>query len=262
MKKLLDKIRRGQAEAAERGRAAPAYPPGARMYCIGDIHGRADLLRELHGLILEDVAGYEGECHVLYLGDYIDRGAQSRQVIDLLLDEPLPGFRSIFLKGNHEQAMLDFMVHPENVAGWLGFGGRETLASYGINASFFPLMKELPDLASSLAAHLPPAHLAFLQDGLDSWRAGDYYFVHAGVRPGVPLGEQQVEDQLWIRNEFLHSTENHGAVVVHGHTIVDAPELLPNRIGIDTGAFNSGILTALVLEGESQRLLQTGPTSA
>ncbi|WP_263595887.1 metallophosphoesterase family protein [Marinihelvus fidelis] len=232
------------------------------MYCIGDIHGRADLLEDLHGAILGDVEGFDGERHVLYLGDYIDRGTQSREVIDMLLDDPLPGFERIFLRGNHEQAMLDFMQHPENVAGWLGFGGRETLASYGVNVSLFPLMKELPELARSLAAHLPDTHLAFLDSGLDSWRGGDYFFAHAGIRPGVPLDEQHTEDLLWIRDEFLQSPANHGVVVVHGHTITTEPEMLPNRIGIDTGAFHSGVLTALVLEGTEQRLLQTGPEAA
>ncbi len=259
--RLLDRLKR-RASAEDPGAGhEPRYTPGARMYCIGDIHGRADLLGELHDKILADARDYEGERHILYLGDYIDRGAESKQVIDLLLDEPLPGFESVFLKGNHEQAMLDFMEHPESVAGWLGFGGRETLASYGVGVSYFPLMKELPELARSLAAHLPDAHLAFLRDGLDCWRGGDYYFVHAGIRPGVALDEQHVEDQLWIRDDFLHSDADHGAVIVHGHTIVPEPELLPNRIGIDTGAFHSGVLTALVLEDTDQRLLQTGPES-
>lgn len=236
----------------------PRYIPGARMYCIGDIHGRADLLRELYVAIARDAEDFDGNRQVLYLGDYIDRGSQSKQVIDLLLEEPLAGFETIFLKGNHEQAMLDFMAHPEAAAGWLAFGGCETLASYGISVSRVPLMKELPVLARALSEKLPPAHRAFLESGLLCWRGGDYYFVHAGIRPGIPLEDQRVDDQLWIRDEFICSDVDHGAVVVHGHTISAEPDLRPNRIGIDTGAFHSGVLTALVLEGTGQRLIQTG----
>lgn len=229
------------------------------MYCIGDIHGRADLLERLHGQIEQDAKGFSGEKHLLYLGDYIDRGEQSRQVIDMLVNHPLTGFEPIFIKGNHEQAMLDFMVHPQATASWLNFGGRQTLASYGIAVAFMPLMKDLKHLAAELNERLPAAHKQFLEDGLLYWRGGDYYFVHAGIRPGVGLEEQHFEDQLWIRDDFTQSTEDFGAVVVHGHTISKTAELLPNRIGIDTGAFHSDVLTCLVLEGTSQRLLQTKP---
>ncbi len=235
------------------------FPEGARLYAIGDIHGRADLLVELHQMIREDAAAYSGRKQVLYLGDYIDRGLQSRQVVEMLLDAPLEGFESIFLKGNHEQAMLDFLDYPEATAGWLSFGGRETLVSYGISITHVPMMRDMPRIAAELAEILPDDHVAFLEDGLLSWRAGDYYFVHAGVRPGVPLDAQHFEDQLWIREEFIASEANHGAVVVHGHTITPEPELRPNRIGLDTGAFHSGILTCLVLEGTEQRILQTTP---
>ncbi len=235
----------------------PAYRAGERIYCVGDVHGRADLLARLHGLIEEDASGFDGRMQVLYLGDYVDRGAQSREVIELLLTAPLAGFESVFLRGNHEQAMLDFMDYPEATAGWLRFGGRETLLSYGIEVGHIPLMKDVSRLAQELRDRLPASHLNFLEETLLSWRAGDYYFVHAGVRPGVDLEDQHFEDQLWIREEFIESVDYHGAVIVHGHTISDEAELLPNRIGIDTGAFHSGRLTGLVLEGSEQRLLQT-----
>ncbi len=250
-------FRRKSENAAPQHRT-PVYPEGKRMYAIGDIHGRADLLVELLGMIREDARDFGGRPQVLYLGDYIDRGLQSKQVVELLLEPQLEGFDSIFQKGNHEQAMLDFLDYPEATAGWLTFGGRETLISYGVDVSVMPLMKDMRSLADQLDEVLPDDHRDFLGDGLLSWRAGDYYFVHAGVRPGVALEDQHFEDQLWIRDEFIDSSADHGAVVVHGHTIRPEPELKPNRIGLDTGAFHTGILTCLVLEGEQQRILQTG----
>ena len=246
-----------------RGKSAPAkaraeYLPGARMYCIGDIHGRLDLLEELHARILADAAGFGGERQILYLGDYIDRGAQSKQVVDLLSEKPLKGFEAIFLKGNHEQALLDFLEYPQATASWLTFGGRETLHSYGVTTPLIPTLRDVDVLAAKLDTRLPVAHRAFYQDGLLYWAGGCYYFVHAGIRPGVALDKQHYEDQLWIREEFTASSAEHGAVVVHGHSITPQVEFRPNRIGIDTGAFATGVLTALVLEGTRQRLLQTG----
>lgn len=237
---------------------APDIPAGQRVYCIGDIHGRADLLAQLHAMILRDAAGYGGTKTVVYLGDYVDRGEQSRQVLETLLSQPLPDFDAVYLLGNHEQAMLDFMVRPEVTASWLSFGGRETLYSYGVHLAHIPALRELAALAGQLERNLPASHRAFLLNCTESWRCGSYYFVHAGIRPGVALEEQTLEDQLWIRDVFLYSNANHGVIVVHGHTIAQQPEQRPNRIGIDTGAFASGILTCLVLEADQQRLLQTG----
>lgn len=235
----------------------PRGPDNTRLYAIGDIHGRADLLIAMHEMIRRDAAGFGGRKQIIYLGDYIDRGLQSRQVVEMLLEPQVTGFDTVFLKGNHEQAMLDFLDYPEATAGWLSFGGRETLLSYGINVTFMPLMKDMQNLAAELAEALPDAHREFLEDGLLSFRSGDYYFVHAGIRPGVDLEDQHFEDQLWIRDEFIDSDADHGAVIVHGHTITPEPELKPNRIGLDTGAFHSGVLTCLVVDGEEQRLLQT-----
>ncbi len=237
---------------------APQVPDGERIYCVGDIHGCADLLLQLHEKILSDAAGYRGKKTIVYLGDYIDRGDRSRQVIEILLSQPLPDFEVVSLRGNHEQAMLDFMAYPEATAGWLSFGGRETLSSYGIQLAYIPILRELPGLAERLDRELPEPHRAFLQGCTESWRCGSYYFVHAGIRPGIALDRQTLEDQLWIRDEFLDSNADHGVIVVHGHSISQQPQLLSNRIGIDTGAFASGVLTCLVLEGPQQRLLQTG----
>lgn len=240
------------------GNRAPAYPEGRRMYCIGDIHGRADLLQLLLDWIRRDAENHDGDRQVLYLGDFIDRGERSKEVIDLLLAPPLPGFESIHLIGNHEYALLEFLADPVEAAGWLSWGGRETLSSYGILCPLAPSPTELCDLRDRFEAVLPAAHRDFLEDCVLHHAEGDYYFVHAGIRPGVPLDRQDFQDQLWIRHAFTESTDDHGAVVVHGHTISEQAELLPNRIGIDTGAYATGVLTCLVLEGTEQRLIQTG----
>lgn len=237
----------------------PFVPRGHRIYCVGDIHGRADLLDDLHKKIRRDARNHKGGKSIVYLGDYIDRGEQSRQVIDNLISKPLKGFEPVYLRGNHERAMLDFIAFPGAAAAWLMFGGRESLSSYGISLNNIPSMQNVGELARQLENALPETHREFMTRTCeDSWQCGSYYFVHAGIRPGVPLEKQTQEDKLWIRNDFLDSTINHGCIVVHGHSIASEPQILPNRIGIDTGAYHTGVLTCLVLEGEQQRLLQTG----
>ena len=256
MPPVFDRFRRTDREAVQ-----PVYPPGKRMYCVGDIHGRADLLSELHDTIRRDAEGFEGTLEVLYLGDYIDRGEHSREVMDILIRQDLEGFEPVYLLGNHEQAMTDFLLDPVAMVGWLNWGGAATLRSYGVHVGVFKSRQELTAIRDRLADELPRAHLEFLETCLPFWSAGSYYFVHAGIRPGVALEKQAFEDQLWIRDEFTSSSKNHGAIIVHGHTISEQVELLPNRIGIDTGAYQTGLLTALVLEGSQQRLLQTGQAS-
>jgi serine/threonine protein phosphatase 1 len=240
---LLDRLRK-KPLAGTKGGVARSYPAGKRMYCIGDIHGRADLLEAL-----------------LYLGDFIDRGDDSKRVIDILISQPLPDFEYIYLLGNHEQSMLDFLIDAGAMAGWLHWGGRETLLSYGINVHPTAASPDLDELGTLLEHAMPAEHLDFLRNCTLSHSEGSYYFVHAGIRPGVKLERQDYQDQLWIRDAFTRSTRDHGAVVVHGHSISEKVEFLPNRIGIDTGAYYSGVLTCLVLEGEDQRLLQTGGPS-
>jgi serine/threonine protein phosphatase 1 len=236
----------------------PAWPAGRRLYAIGDIHGRADLLRELHAMIRADAAAFEGEREIVYMGDFVDRGDDSRQVLDMLIEEPLPGFESIHLMGNHEHALLNFLDDPHAIPGWLSWGGRETLLSYGVSVGFATSDADLPRLRDELERAMPAHHAEFIENLQLFHRGGDYYFVHAGVRPGVSLDKQRFEDQLWIREPFNSSSRDHGAVIVHGHSICEQVEMLPNRIGIDTGAFCTGVLTCLVLEGEEQRLIQTG----
>jgi len=208
-------------------------------------------------MIEADARGFTGDRILVYLGDYIDRGMQSREIIDELLDAPLAGFENVYLLGNHEQTLLDFLQQPRVAAGWLAWGGRETLASYGVplQAHARPDPEQLRD---ELQSRLPERHLAFYRNMQMTHQAGDYLFVHAGIRPGIPLQEQSNEDLLWIREDFTESSAWHEYVVVHGHSIFEQVEFLPNRIGIDTGAYATGVLTCLVLEGEEQRLLQTG----
>ena len=252
---------KNKSESSEKtGREAvvPFLPEGRRLYCIGDIHGRLDLLEELHGMIEQDARNFDGSKVIVYLGDYIDRGAQSCQVLDLLISRPLSGFEVVYLKGNHEQAMLDFLENPRYGAAWLSFGGQVALLSYGVGIGKVMTQVQPEMLCDELEQKLPAAHLKFLNDGLPLYTEGSYCFVHAGIRPGVPIKEQQTSDLYWIREEFTRSRARHEFIVVHGHTITEDVVSLPNRIGIDTGAYESGLLTALVLEGQEQRLLQTG----
>ena len=236
----------------------PRVEAHQRVYSIGDIHGRADLLLELHSKIQADAAGFDGPRSLVYLGDCIDRGMHSREVVDELLDNPLPGFESIYLMGNHEQTLLDFLQHPKVAQGWLNWGGRETLLSYGLDVPMQINRDDAEDLRGAFQQVLPERHLGFYESMQMMHVSGDYLFVHAGIRPGKTLQEQSNEDLLWIRQDFTESRRQHDHVVVHGHTISDEVEFHPNRIGIDTGAYCTGVLTCLVLEDDSRRLLQTG----
>lgn len=235
-------------------------PEGTRVYAIGDIHGRADLLRFLHRRIKEDAAEGASERKVLvYLGDYMDRGPQSREVIDILLNECPDGFETVFLKGNHEQLMLEFIA-GDGYGGevWLLNGGRATLQSYNVDTTEVLFgYGTMVETAEDLKTNLPPQHLTFLQSLVPYHVEGDYLFVHAGIRPGIRLEDQDERDLLWIRGAFLFSPESHGRIVVHGHTIEPEPDVQASRIGIDTGAYATGCLTCLVLEGRGRRFLQT-----
>jgi serine/threonine protein phosphatase 1 len=246
------------SETDENARVSPALPPDRRLYCIGDIHGRLDLLEELHEMIRQDAEGFNGKNVLVYLGDYIDRGAQSRQVLDLLLEQPFPGFETVHLLGNHEQAMLDFLESPRDAAAWLKFGGNVTLLSYGVGVGKIINTMDIELLCEELEEKLPQNHRDFLQSCKLTYSEGNYLFVHAGIRPGVALEDQLPADLLWIRDEFICSRKRHDHIVVHGHSISAEVEWRPNRIGIDTAAYESGLLTALVLQGQDQRVLQTG----
>lgn len=235
---------------------SPVYslPPGRRIYAIGDVHGRADLLAELQQRIVDDAASGPGETVIVMLGDYVDRGPDSRGVIEMLAAPPPAGMERICLLGNHEEQMLAFLSQPRQAAGWLKYGGRQTLESYGID----PEEGDVGALSEALAAALPPRHLEFLRTLALYYRDGGYFFAHAGIRPGVPLQAQSPEDLVWIREPFLSHGGDHGAMIVHGHTRRQEVDWRGNRINVDTSAFATGVLTALVLEGDGRRLLQTG----
>jgi serine/threonine protein phosphatase 1 len=225
---------------------APArLPPGQRIYAIGDVHGCLDRLLDLHAQIAADLAARPVEAPLLlHLGDYVDRGPDSAGVVALLQKgDPLPGVPTVNLLGNHERTMAEALTSLGAAAtDWMIAGGREALASWGGD----------PDAPrGSWAAHVPAHHLAFLHELAISHRAGGYLFVHAGIRPGVELAAQSVQDMVSIRTAFLFSEVDFGVVVVHGHTPKSAPVVRPNRIGIDTGAVFGGQLTCAVLETDT-----------
>jgi serine/threonine protein phosphatase 1 len=237
----------------------PAVPAGTRLYVVGDIHGCVELLVRMHRLIEEDAVRNAAERQVVvYLGDYIDRGPDSKGVVDLLIDAPLPGFESIHLKGNHEQTLLDFLDDIAIGPDWLSFGGVATFNSYGLTPPDRIFDREALEMAqTALRAGLPPAHLEFYRTLGVAHLEGDFLMVHAGLRPGLQLNAQFENDLLWIREPFLNSTVDFGVIAVHGHTITPDPEIRSNRIGIDTGAFHTGRLTCLVLHGTEIGFLQT-----
>jgi serine/threonine protein phosphatase 1 len=227
----------------------PRLPEGIRIYAFGDIHGRSDLLKELLAVIDADIAQNPVSRPIeVFLGDYIDRGPDSAQTLDLLLERGL--FReTVFLKGNHEAFLMEVLRDPGKLEDWRQFGGLQTLMSYGLQPTLNPDSAEQADLIRALTEVMPRDHLTFLEGLKPSFVCGDFFFVHAGVRPGIPLKEQQESDLLWIRNEFLDSDENFGKFIVHGHTPVQKPDIRPNRINIDTGAYATGNLTLLTIQG-------------
>jgi serine/threonine protein phosphatase 1 len=228
----------------------PSLPDGMRIYAISDIHGRADLLENVFAAIDLHLAraGPARSLHV-FLGDYIDRGPASRQTIDLLVDR---GRRheSIFLKGNHEAFLFEVLQDASRLEAWKEYGGLPTLMSYGLAPSIKRDQEEQIALVRALRQDMPDHHRRFFSKLRSSFVCGDFFFVHAGVRPGVPLRQQREEDLLWIRDEFLQCEDNFGKFVVHGHTPVAKPDIRANRINIDTGAYASGILTLLTIQGD------------
>ena len=245
-------------------------PPGQRVYAIGDIHGRYDLLEALHTAIAEDANGASDLAKtIIYLGDYIDRGSQVYEVVDALASGTDDRWARICLKGNHEDMMLGFIAGTYPFGPWLTNGGGATLVAYDVD---IPAMTwasasgfgeagtdgaEEAEIRAAFAAKLPPSHTAFLEALPLHHRCGDYLFVHAGIRPGLPLEDQDPQDLIWIRESFLRSDADHGAVVVHGHTIFDDVDIRPNRIGVDTGAWRSDRLSCIVLEEDKVRVIQT-----
>lgn len=247
----------------------PSLPQGLCVYAVGDIHGEHLLLDRLMDRLHGDIRARRNDGEqvvVVFVGDYVDRGPDSRGVLDRLI--ALPGLlprecRCHFLRGNHEDAMQAFLKNPEDGGDWLAFGGTETLASYGIAALPNGNSKSrLRLLGAELAKVLPREHRDFL-DGLEMWVSyGDYAFVHAGVRPNVPLERQRSQDLMWIREPFLSSRTRHSHTIVHGHTVTEDVAFHPvadnpHRIGIDTGAYASGVLSAIRLRGDERMVIDT-----
>ena len=245
-------------------RTSPSTPEGIRIYAIGDVHGRLDLLHDILAQIeADDVARGRAETHLVMLGDLIDRGPDSAGVVELFRATPPPFLSEVHLvMGNHEEMLLRLIDEPspEALTHFLRYGGYQTLESYGTPER----MLELPELypIEALLAFVPPEDSGFLRTFAESVQLGDYLFVHAGIRPDVPLAEQVGSDLRWIRAPFLTSDADHGVTIVHGHTISSKPEMRANRIGIDTGAYASGILTAVGLDRYDQWLLATGTDRA
>src|SRR5215213_1989190 len=235
---------------------SPRGPKGQRAYVVGDIHGRLDLLDELLGEIHRDIAQRPAaKVLLVFLGDLIDRGPQSAQVVERLRTYRQEGVRPLFLLGNHEEVMLRILDgEAEHVAAWLRFGGAQCLESYGADPRAIAAAADEVALATIRAA-IPANHIEFLKSFADTCRFGDYLFVHAGIRPGIPLDRQRQSDLRWIRDVFLADEADHGFVVVHGHTISPAVDERSNRIGIDTGAYRTGLLTALAVEGDRRWFL-------
>jgi serine/threonine protein phosphatase 1 len=232
---------------------APAtLPPGQRVYAVGDVHGCFERLVSMHEEIAADLAERPVEdATLVHLGDYVDRGMESAQVVEwLVAGPPVPAQRVINLMGNHEQMMLAAIAMADKDAGelWLHNGGADSLMSWGVSHNV---------AQQDWASRIPMPHLLFLRDLALVYRIGPYLFVHAGIRPGVPLTQQARQDLLWIREPFLSSKQDHGVVVVHGHSPRREPQVASNRIGIDTGAVIGGALTCVVLEADTLGFIHT-----
>lgn len=246
--------------AQERHRG-PSGARGYRAYAIGDIHGRLDLLDEILAAIEKDIRHKPSRRVLLvFVGDLIDRGPASAQVIERLRTYRHRHVKTVFLLGNHEEVLLRILGGDASmIAKWCTFGGAECLESYGVNYREFSKLEEEEALEAVRTA-IPKEHVEFLESFLDTCRFGDYLMVHAGVRPGVELEEQRQSDLRWIREPFLLDHTDHGFMVVHGHTITPEIDQQPNRIGIDTGAYQTGVLTALAIEGNDRWHIDTRRT--
>ena len=245
------------------GRPDARVPDGTRIYAVADIHGRLDLLDRILDLIQSDSeTRAPASTQLVFLGDYVDRGSDSKGVVSRLIGGLPPGFTPVFLKGNHEAMLMGFLDEPGVGLDWLYNGGNAALLSYGVEHSvvqdaFFRGKAGLAEANVAFRTSLPDDHLQFYRSLRPWFRSGGYFFAHAGVRPGVALDAQAETDLIWIRDDFLRHPSDFGAVVVHGHTPARVPEDLHNRIGIDTLAFRTGRLTSVVLEGSCRWFIST-----
>jgi serine/threonine protein phosphatase 1 len=234
----------------------PPAPDGTLLYVIGDIHGRADLLEELCARIDRDIQNErDNEIVEIYLGDYVDRGPAAARVLERLTQAPKDR-RRVFLRGNHEQVLEHFLSGKTSLDKWCQIGGLDTLISYHVNPNLLQRPINDDSIRAELAERMPDSHRQFLSVLRTHYSAGAYFFVHAGVRPGVPLESQGESDCLWIRDEFLEHDDDFGRIVVHGHSPVAHPEFLPNRINLDTAAYATGRLSCLKISRQGARLLE------
>jgi serine/threonine protein phosphatase 1 len=235
-----------------------AIPDGQRVYAVGDIHGRLDLLDDLLIRIeADDEARPSSQTLLIFLGDLVDRGPSSAQVVDRLLNLSRSGRRARFLMGNHEEVFLRALGGDRNALPFfVRIGGKPTVLSYGIDEQTYR-KADYQQLHSLMQAHVPAEHIAFLEAFEDMIVIGDYVFVHAGIQPRLPLAEQSPAALRWVREEFLSHPHPLEKIVVHGHTIADDVEETVNRIGLDTGAYASGKLTAMGFERDARWVIQT-----
>ncbi len=233
-------------------------PEDLRIYAIGDVHGRADLLGSLVAAIEADLRAYPIEQVVeVYLGDYVDRGSDSRNVLDILRTGPRHRGQRVCLKGNHEAMLLAFLDNPATFSMWRRHGGLATLASYGVPLPQDPDFPDLGQLSKSFRDAFPSTHEQFLRNLAFMHQLAGYTFVHAGLRPGTATDAQTEQDCLWIRDAFLKRSFDFGSIVVHGHSPVPTVERYPYRINVDTGAFATGRLSCLVIEATGLRVIRT-----
>jgi serine/threonine protein phosphatase 1 len=236
-----------------------SIPPGQRVYAIGDVHGRLDLLDALLGDIeADDARRGAAKSTIVFLGDLIDRGPSSAQVVERAMEVAAGPWQCRFLLGNHEEVFLKSLDGDLKALAFFNrIGGRETILSYDISEQEYR-DADYPELHALLTRKVPPAHIEFLKGFEDLIVIGDFAFVHAGVRPGQSLADQVASDLRWIRREFLEHKQGFEKVIVHGHTITEQVELRPHRIGLDTGAYASGKLTAMGFEGGERWVIDTG----
>lgn len=252
---MLGFFRKRQSEAI----AARSVPEGQRVYAVGDIHGCRDLLEDLLAEIAaDDRARGDAQTQIVFLGDLVDRGPDSAGVIDRLIDLAAVHDNVRFILGNHEEIFLRALDGDIDSLRLFGrIGGRETILSYGVSAQDYE-RTDYPELLALMQARVPQRHIDFLKSFEDRIEIGDYLFVHAGLRPGTAIESQRQSDMRWIRSTFLESDWEFGKIVVHGHSISDEVVVRPNRIGIDTGAYDTGRLTAIGLQGFDRWFLTTG----
>ena len=239
----------------------PTLVTGVRIYAVGDIHGRSDLLDPLFAQVDADIVKRPITRPVyVFLGDYIDRGSNSRETIDRLISHSETS-ECVFLKGNHEAIALKCLTDSALLDQWLRLGGVETLLSYGVPSDMLARGRPAVELQTAYHRSLPQAHFRFFRDLQASFSCGDFFFAHAGVRPNVSLAQQKENDLLWIRDEFLSSNADFGKIVVHGHTPGKGVEVRPNRINVDTGAYATGRLSCLAIDSNSLSVIDTGGES-